>query len=191
MKKIKIFNEVLAMLNEGADYQAITLSSIARRCDMGKSTIYEYFKSKDEMVFSALVYYMKKMIKYFSIDWDMSDVREALGVYIKALIITMKANKWIVMPWSFDTYKAYFTEDNQQAVDKLLSSGQSVVIAVLDSLAKKDTALSSVTEDNVKFAFFGVVATVANVVDSEFDITSDECELLVSHCITYILKVLA
>ncbi len=191
MKKIKIYNEVLAMLNEGADYQAITLSSIARRCDMGKSTIYEYFKSKDEMIFSALVYYMKKMIKYFSIDWDMADTREALGVYIKALIITMKANKWIVMPWSFDTYKAYFTEDNQLAVDKLLASGQSVVIAVLNSLAKNDKVLTSVTEDNVRFAFFGVVATLADKVDSEFDITSDECELLVSHCITYILKVLA
>ena len=85
----------------------------------------------------------------------------------------------------------YFTEDNQLAVDKLLASGQSVVIAVLNSLAKNDKVLTSVTEDNVRFAFFGVVATLADKVDSEFDITSDECELLVSHCITYILKVLA
>ena len=41
MKRELIYEEVLAMLNDRVDYKSITLSEVAKRCGMGKSTIYD------------------------------------------------------------------------------------------------------------------------------------------------------
>ena len=55
MTKETIYDEVLMMLNARVDYKSITLAEVARRCEIGKSTIYEYFASKDEMIFNPVI----------------------------------------------------------------------------------------------------------------------------------------
>lgn len=182
MKREDIYNEVVAMLNDGADYQSITLSSIAKKCKMGKSTIYEYFKSKDDMIFSSLVFYMKKMIKYFSISWDFDSFEEALSFYIKALVITMRANKWLVLPWTFDSYKRYFTEENQAAVKKLLNSAQNVVKAVFESIIRghqKQEKFKDLDNADLDFLFFGIISIIADTVDTNFNVNGKACENLI------------
>lgn len=191
MKKELIYEEVLDMLNNDCDYQSITLSTIAKRCDMGKSTIYEYFTSKDEMIFSSLVYYMKTAIKQFDIRWNSMKLEEALRTYIKILITNMKSNYWMVMPWTFDTFKAYFPEKNRLAVDKLLNDGQNLVIAVLESISRRDDGVLTLgTHENVRFVFFALIGTIASRINNTYDTESNECTELINECINFIFAAL-
>ena len=82
MKKEMIYEEVLAMLNDRVDYKSITLAEVAKRCNMGKSTIYEYFSSKDEMVFNSIIYYLNKMVKFFSNSFKITTFRTSLRTFI-------------------------------------------------------------------------------------------------------------
>lgn len=180
MKTELIYNEVISMLNSGADYQSITLSEIAKRCDMGKSTIYEYFSSKDEMVFNSLIYYLDTVIKYFDNDWE-GNYEEKMSLFIRIIIVTMKANKWLVLPWTFDIYKRYFTQENQEAVTNLLSSAQNLIISTFELIVNNN--FDNIKEDNIKFAFFGLVAFLSDCIDENIDITGEECNNIVDKCV--------
>lgn len=183
MKTEAIYNEVIAMLNNGADYQTITLSEIAKRCDMGKSTIYEYFSSKDEMVFNSLIYYLDQVIKYFDNDWG-GDYNTTMGLLIKVIIATMKANKWIVLPWTFDSYKRYFTPENQIAVTNLLASAQQLVMSTFSTVINNN--FDNIAQDNIDFAYYGLVTYLAHNITEDIDISSNECANLVNKCINLV-----
>lgn len=176
MKQYKIFNEVISMLNSGADYQAITLSEIAKRCDMGKSTIYEYFKSKDEMVYNSLLFYIKKVIRYFGADWTGTNFTSAFSAYIKAVGVLIKANNWTVLPWTFDNYLHYFSPENQQSTKKLLKTVQGIVIAVYESILKKyksTLSIKNISETAVRLTFFAIVSDINAKIYEEYDFEND------------------
>lgn len=177
MKQYKIFNEVISMLNSGADYQAITLSEIAKRCDMGKSTIYEYFKSKDEMIYSSLLFYIKKVIVYFGADWTGKDFISAFTAYINAVEVLIKANNWTVLPWTFDNYLHYFSKENQASAKKLLNTVQGIIIAVFESILKKyktTLGIKNISENNIKFVFFAIVADINEKIYEDFDFKNEK-----------------
>ena len=59
--KVKaIFHAVTALFAEGADINSLTVAEIAEKAGIGKGTVYEYFKNKEEMIAGALFYQMKE-----------------------------------------------------------------------------------------------------------------------------------
>ena len=138
MKKEMIYEEVLAMLNDRVDYKSITLAEVAKRCGMGKSTIYEYFVSKDEMVFNSIIFYLNRMMKFFSNGFRVTTFRASLKVFIKAVIITMKANFWMVMPWTFlDNYAPFLTEEDADTITDLLYKCKDVILELFTAICEK------------------------------------------------------
>ena len=57
-KEILIFNGVMKLLNEGINIHTIKVADIAKSVGIGKGTVYEYFKSKEEILEKSLNYYM-------------------------------------------------------------------------------------------------------------------------------------
>lgn len=53
-KKERILDQVLALLSQSDTEEPLTISNVARAMDIGKSTLYEYFTSKDEMIKEAM-----------------------------------------------------------------------------------------------------------------------------------------
>ena len=53
-KKESILRTVLTMMSASEGKKAITISNIAKEMDMGKSTLYEYFDSKEDMIKQAM-----------------------------------------------------------------------------------------------------------------------------------------
>jgi AcrR family transcriptional regulator len=49
-KRAAIFDAVLNLAEEYAEFPRFTISDVARKAGIGKSTIYEYFSNKDEMI---------------------------------------------------------------------------------------------------------------------------------------------
>ncbi len=177
MKRQLIFKEVLSMLNDGVEYKAITLSEIANRCGMGKSTIYEYFDSKDDMVYNSIISYANKMLKFFSQSFKISTYEPTLRIWIKSMIVCMKSNKWMVLPWTFKTYISYLNEEDAAKIADILEKSQSLIIKLLTAIAKRglnEGYLSRVDEQSISFAYYGAIGTLAEYVDKTFDYNTEE-----------------
>lgn len=59
-KQIHIFEGVMTLLREGRQIHELKVADIAGSAGMGKSTAYEYFSSKDEIIREALTYHLRK-----------------------------------------------------------------------------------------------------------------------------------
>lgn len=55
-KEIAIYQAIIALFEEGADINNLTVSEITRRAGIGKGTAYEYFSGKEEMIAKAFFY---------------------------------------------------------------------------------------------------------------------------------------
>ncbi len=192
MKKEMIYEEVLAMLNDRVDYKSITLAEVAKRCGMGKSTIYEYFVSKDEMVFNSIIFYLNRMMKFFSNGFRVTTFRASLKVFIKAVIITMKANFWMVMPWTFlDNYAPFLTEEDADTITELLYKCKEVILELFTAICEKgkeEGTLFEINEKNINFAYNGIICSLSEEVDCDYDYESDESKLYVEDLCACVLR---
>lgn len=191
MKKQLIFKEVLAMLNSGAEYKAITLAEVAKRCKMGKSTIYEYFNSKDEMIYSAIIFYINKMLKFFSSSFKISTFEPSLKIWIKAMMVCMKSNKWMLLPWTFKTYSSYLTKEDSARAEDLLGKSQTIIIKLLTAICKKGVAEEYIVEcsdSSIEYVYYGAIGTLAKYVGEDFDYTSPEGAWLTDTIVAQVIK---
>jgi len=59
--KVKaVYRAVIALFAAGGDLNNLTVAEIAEKAGIGKGTVYEYFKNKEEMIAGALFYQMKE-----------------------------------------------------------------------------------------------------------------------------------
>ncbi len=191
MKKQLIFKEVLAMLNSGAEYKAITLAEVAKRCKMGKSTIYEYFSSKDEMIYNAIIFYINKMLKFFSSSFKISTFEPSIKIWIKAMMVCMKSNKWMLLPWTFNTYASYLNEEDAARASDLLGKSQTIIIKLLTAICKKGVDEGFIVENSeqsIEYAYYGAIGTLAKYVGEDFDYTSEQGTFLTDLIMTHIIK---
>lgn len=63
-KMIRLFDAVAALLEEGADVKDLKVIDITERAGIGKGTAYEYFKSKEELLLEAQIYYFDQKVKW-------------------------------------------------------------------------------------------------------------------------------
>ncbi len=64
-KKIIIYEAALSLVNENNDLNRIKVADIAERANIGKSTVYEYFQSKEQVIAEALFYMFQRGIDTF------------------------------------------------------------------------------------------------------------------------------
>ncbi|MBQ9785863.1 MAG: TetR/AcrR family transcriptional regulator [Clostridia bacterium] len=192
MKREMIYEEVLAMLNDRVDYKSITLSEVAKRCGMGKSTIYEYFASKDEMVFNSIIFYLNRMVKFFSAGFKVTTFRASLKTFIKAVIITMKANYWMVMPWTFlDNYAPFLDEEDADTITEMLYKCKEVILALFTSICEKgeeEGVLFEISDSAINFAYNGIIGSLSEEVDAEYDLEDDDSKLFIEELATNVVK---
>lgn len=194
MKKQLIFKEVLAMLNAGTEYKAITLAEVAKRCKMGKSTIYEYFTSKDEMIYNAIIFYINKMLKFFSSSFKISTFEPSLKIWIKAMMVCMKSNKWMLLPWTFNSYSSYLNAEDAARATDLLGKSQTIIIKLLTAICKKGVAEGYIvdeSEQSIEYAYYGAIGTLAKYVGEDFDYTSAQGAWLADLITSQLIKHLA
>jgi len=192
MKREMIYEEVLAMLNDRVDYKSITLSEVAKRCGMGKSTIYEYFASKDEMVFNSIIFYLNRMVKFFSAGFKVTTFRASLKTFIKAVIITMKANYWMVMPWTFlDNYAPFLNEEDADTITEMLYKCKEVILTLFTSICERgeeEGVLFEITDSAINFAYNGIIGSLSEEVDSEYDLEDEDSKAFIEELATNVVK---
>lgn len=62
-KEVKIYKAVEELIKEGKDVASLRISEISTRAGIGKGTTYEYFTSKEELVYKAIHYLFFDSIK--------------------------------------------------------------------------------------------------------------------------------
>lgn len=64
-KEITIFNGVIKLINEGSNFHTMKASDIATAANIGKGTLYNYFKSKEEIIGKTIIYIMVTQFQYY------------------------------------------------------------------------------------------------------------------------------
>lgn len=62
-KRKAILEAALRMLDQEQNTAAVTVAGIAQEAQIGKGTVYEYFKSKEEIFLQALFYYLDRSMQ--------------------------------------------------------------------------------------------------------------------------------
>lgn len=65
-KELLVFNAFKNILNLNSNINKITVSDIAKEAGIGKGTIYEYFKSKEEIIAKATLFHLYEYIDNIS-----------------------------------------------------------------------------------------------------------------------------
>ena len=61
-KVLALYGAVAEFVMENADLKKITVADITNRAGIGKGTAYEYFKSKDDIIIEAILYFEQKAL---------------------------------------------------------------------------------------------------------------------------------
>lgn len=61
-KELAVYDAVVELIRSGKSFGELTVADIAGAAGIGKGTVYEYFKTKEEIVAKALVYSIRKHV---------------------------------------------------------------------------------------------------------------------------------
>lgn len=62
-KEKNIFGAVLALADRGVDLSSVKMQEIAAEADVGKSTLYEYFSSKEELLTATMSFCLQQEVE--------------------------------------------------------------------------------------------------------------------------------
>lgn len=88
--KDKLFQTLVNYVKRGEDLGHVSISKIAQDADIGKSTVYEYFTSKDEMIVETYRYLLKHYESILFHDLEVMDFKGALLEELKRTLMVMK-----------------------------------------------------------------------------------------------------
>lgn len=73
-RKQEIIDAVLEIFSEKGFTNDFTMSKLAQKLDIGKSTIYEYFNNKDEIIEAAIYQYFESRLQKVNVVADINDL---------------------------------------------------------------------------------------------------------------------
>jgi AcrR family transcriptional regulator len=94
--KDKILSAVIAHIKEGDSLEQITISKIAAEAEIGKSTVYEHFNSKEDMVSETYSYLLNYYENILMSDIQKMDFKTAFIEQIEKILFVMKDAKIIM-----------------------------------------------------------------------------------------------
>lgn len=94
--KDKIIQVLVEHIKKGTNLNEISLSKVAQEAEIGKSTVYEHFKNKEEMISSTYAYLLHKYQQILLEPIVMASFREAFIEQIKRILCVMNDAKSIM-----------------------------------------------------------------------------------------------
>jgi AcrR family transcriptional regulator len=88
--KEKLLNTLVTYIKNGVDLQSIALSKIAQDAEIGKSTVYEYFESKEQMIVETYRFLLKHYESILLQDIKAMDFKGALFEELSHTLIVLK-----------------------------------------------------------------------------------------------------
>ena len=167
-KEIAIFNGLIDLIKSGANPYLIKVQDIADAANIGKGTVYDYFKSKEEVIAKAILYSIN-----LEIESSFSRIRnknlfrdkffELLGVVVECLQNNLSTfNMLISLGGALEFYE--YLRDDQYDLSLLTASVNQVIGHILQQGCEE--GVISLQEDSFykRMAFHGAVAAFSQYV---------------------------
>jgi len=94
--KDKILSAVISHIKDGDNLEQITISKIAAEAEIGKSTVYEHFSSKEDMVSETYIYLLNHYKTILMSDIENMSFKNAFFEQLDKILFVMKDAKIIM-----------------------------------------------------------------------------------------------
>lgn len=94
--KDKIIEVVVNHIKDGSNLSELSLNQIAKEASIGKSTVYEYFKSKDEMISNTYLYLLDTYEGILLSDLIVGDFNEQMRFQLSLILKVMRDAKQLM-----------------------------------------------------------------------------------------------
>lgn len=94
--KDKIIQVLVEHIKQGNNLNDISLSKVAQEAEIGKSTVYEHFKNKEEMISSTYAYLLNKYHGILLEDMPMTTFKASFIAQIKRILCVMSDAKSVM-----------------------------------------------------------------------------------------------
>ena len=88
--KEKLLHTLVGYIKKGEDIEKVALSKIAHDAEIGKSTVYEYFESKEQMIVETYRYLLKHYENILLADLEAMDFKGALFEELSRTLLVLK-----------------------------------------------------------------------------------------------------
>lgn len=167
-KEKSIFEGIITLLNKGYHLHELKVADISAAAGMGKSTAYEYFSSKEQIIKEAIYYHVYKESQAFA--RFISSQRSFTGVLEKSMdyIIDMLKTRFsglllMVLNLEQSELLQFVCEDNDM-VAEIQKSINAQVQKIL-ALGKKEGLVGQdITTDDGRIVLIGLISAFSNEV---------------------------
>lgn len=115
-----------------------TMSSLAKRIDIGKSTLYEYFENKDDIIKEAILKYLDDQFSHVSELFyvEASSFEEAFKKQLKALLCVASESRTLIDTLSPGFFKRLPDSVQQEVKSKIESARESMQVGFAGIFAR-------------------------------------------------------
>jgi len=188
--KDKILDAVISYIQEHPTLNQLSVSKIAQRAGLGKSTVYDYFDTKDALLEEAYLYLLKKYHKLLVRDVPMTTYEEALKAILKNILAVIKDAK-LIMDTIFNIDKAREMFKSNQCSVKINGIQESIrqMFEEISRLGVKEGVLTIQANPYIPNIIQSLISGLMfQYVNGKMDITEDELIQLIYDEITRVLK---
>ena len=160
-KREKILNTVLSFLSHSDREDSLTISNVANALDMGKSTIYEYFNSKDAMIQSAFELMLQKNREAILDDDELRNLtfKKAFRNHMNR-ILDLAQNNVFIKDFSHHPDILKLPEDTKQAMFKSIQEHNVYLEEALRKIFEKGKAEGVLEKDVEQTRFRTIEAMI-------------------------------
>ncbi|EJO5348822.1 TetR/AcrR family transcriptional regulator [Clostridium botulinum] len=185
-KKELILRSVLYIIKENGLNQNIKISDIAKRAGIGKGTVYEYFKSKDEIIAEAIIYSMRENVeKYISKEYKNLDFENVFINHIKNVSLTLSENLNLHTLFVSQNIGSFLSEDMKKNIKYKIMEMRLEYNEIFGNLIKKGIEEGKIDKDIDQFHIFTAQTTILamliqfiNKKETIKDIENTPCDFL-------------
>ena len=183
--KEKLLSVLVSYIKEGVNLDGISLSTIASEAEIGKSTVYEYFASKEEMICETYIYLLSQYEDILTSDIESMDFKGAFIEQIQKILFVMKDAKSLMDAIMNSHHDAFMRFD--ESIPKHMSQIQEKMNERFSGIIYLGVVEGVIEQKEPKPYIRNVIQAVVSgllyqYVNKEIEIGEDDlCELIFTH----------
>jgi AcrR family transcriptional regulator len=190
--KDKIIDATVSFLKENTNYENMTLSKIAARANVGKSTVYEYFDNKEMLAEETCIFLINHYEKVLLDNMESNSFDQAFSYQIKKIIEVMTDARTIGDA-IFNYHPDALTVMNKEVIKKHIKLLQTkmnerfqeiFILAYQEGLLQMKEARPHLAQ--VMAAL--ISGLIYQYIHQEIDISEDECIALIKREMFVLMK---
>lgn len=157
-KKEILYKATLSLIAENHQIGSIKVADIALKANMGKSTVYEYFDSKEQLIAESLIYMFKKGIEAFEqIVAESKDFKETFFILLDNLAHCLDKNRRMLDYMTMNECNIAIHQTVKSIMSEKFEELRTAYFQAVEKLVDKSIAEGLIKEKPAKFDWYMAV----------------------------------